>query len=127
MKAIDRDVSALKVIKDQVASISTMSARASADLERVMQKCESLENQSRRNNLLFFNLPDVCGETWAKSEESAIAFCKEMLTLLPAAIERAHRLGSFRENRASPRPLIVNSYKEKELILSRAFKLKGTR
>lgn len=97
------------MIKAEAASISTMKERASADLKRVIQKCENLENQSRRNNLLFFNLLDVRGETWAKAEESLIPFCNEMLGVVISlpAIERAHRLGSFRENRPSSRPIIV--------------------
>lgn len=102
----------------------------SASLDLLTQRCEYLENQSRRNNLLLYNIPDVPGESWKQSEEKAINFCETRLgvCLSPQAIERAHRIGPYRGNEANPRPVIIkfNSYKDRELILSKAPALKGT-
>lgn len=75
----------------------------------------------------FFGLPDGERETWAQSEKAVLDVCREKLgiQLSTAAIERAHRLGRFSHQKH--RPIIVKMvYKEKETVLSNAFKLKGT-
>uniref|UniRef100_A0A1S4LJU1 Uncharacterized protein n=3 Tax=Ixodes scapularis TaxID=6945 RepID=A0A1S4LJU1_IXOSC len=65
---------------------------------------DDLDNRSRRNNLIFFGIPDVQNETWATSEERIVSFCSEKLNIQidSAAIERAHRLGRFTLTKKRP-------------------------
>ncbi|KAH8020344.1 hypothetical protein HPB51_000977 [Rhipicephalus microplus] len=71
-------------------------------------------------NLLFLGIKDNIKETWEESEQKISTFCADKLkvTLEPGAMERAHRIGTFSENKT--RPIIVNlaHYKTKERILN---------
>ncbi|XP_049512298.1 uncharacterized protein LOC125940304 [Dermacentor silvarum] len=92
-------------------------------------RVDDAENRSRRNNLVFYGLPDTAAsETSAASEEKILRLCSDHLNvpLEPQDIERAHRVSRYSANR--PRPLIVrfNHYKKKEMVLSNGRKLKGT-
>lgn len=82
---------------------------------------------SRINNLLFYGIIDEPNETWSKSESKILQFCKDKLEGIAAAsdIERAHRLG--RPNPERTIPIIVNfqSFKVKQHVLSRGFKLEN--
>ena len=59
-------------------------------------KCDSLENQSRRNNLLFFGFPAVPAGTehWDECERKVKEASKEGMGITEdILIERAHRSG----------------------------------
>lgn len=87
------------------------------------------ENRSRRNNLVFYGLPDTtASETSAASEEKIIRLCSDHLNvpLEPQDIERAHRVDRYSANRQRPLIVKLNHYKKKELVLSNGRKLKGT-
>ena len=59
-------------------------------------KCDSLENQSRRNNLLFFGFPAVPAGTehWDECERKVKEAIKEGMGITEdILIERAHRSG----------------------------------
>ncbi|KAH9376509.1 hypothetical protein HPB48_006594 [Haemaphysalis longicornis] len=78
------------------------------------------------NNLLFFGLPDSKSETWKESEE-AFSFCSDKLGVaLAVNTDRAHRLGSFNEDKI--RPIIAQffRFKDKEYVLTSGIKLKDT-
>ncbi len=66
--------------------------------ESLVRKLDALENQSRRNNLIVYGLPEDEKENWDQSEEKVKAFMKEKLQIDDdIAIERAHRLGKRRK------------------------------
>lgn len=76
----------------------------------------------------LFGISDAKEETWARSEEHVVSFCREKLrvSLDPADIERAHRMGRYTE--AKKRPIIVKfaRFKTKSLILSATSQLKNS-
>ncbi|XP_065297986.1 uncharacterized protein [Dermacentor albipictus] len=93
-------------------------------------RLDDSENRSRRNNLIFYGLPDSSPrETYAESEKIITDHCLEHLEIAldPKDIERAHRLGRHTPNHL--RPIIVKfiSSKAKETILSKGPKFKGTK
>lgn len=97
-------------------------------MRNVMIKQDDIENRSRRNNLLFFGIPDSGKETWDDSEAKVIQLCTDKLgvTVNPSSVERAHRIGKHTVDK--PRPIIVKFglFKDKQRVLSAALKLKGT-
>ena len=83
------------------------------------EKYENLENQSRRENLKFYNVDETAGETWDNTEQKVRNYIQNDLKINSdnISIERAHRLpGKFK-----PRPIIVkfSFYKDRERILRR--------
>lgn len=98
-------------------------------------KVDQLEAQSRRDNLLFYGLPETpkrdgegnfISETWKDCEAKVKDFIKEKLGLSDSdiEIERAHRINT----KNKPRPIIAkfSHHKVKESVLSAAKLLKNT-
>ncbi|XP_040063069.1 uncharacterized protein LOC115323763 [Ixodes scapularis] len=126
--AMETDIALLKSFKDEMQDVGAQSTRLSTQLASVCSKQDDLENRSRRNNLLFYGIIDEPNETWSQSESKVIQFRNDKLEVTVAAsdIERAHRLG--RPSPERTRPIIVNfqSFKVKQHVLSRGFKLKNS-
>lgn len=100
----------------------------SAEIAALKACADDAENRQRRNNLLFFGMPDSKFETWKESEEAVVSFCSDKLgvALDSVNIDRAHRLGSFAEEKA--RPIIVRfvRFKDRESVLASGIKLRDT-
>ena len=104
--------------------------------EEVVSKTVDLEDCSCRNNLVFFNIPEVVDENSNRNEN-----CEEKIINLieekqffssdyEIFIDRAHRLGpKNKQANSRPRPIIVrfSFYKDKQRIIQNTKKLKGTK
>ena len=100
------------------------------NLERQLrEKCENLEYQARRSNLLFFGV----SEDTEESEETLVANIVKTDLQLPdlfPSFERAHRLGAKKENAdEKPRPIIVKFtfFRERQQIWDARYKLKNSK
>ena len=83
-------------------------------------KVELLDTQSRRNNLLFFGIPRVFGETWDLCEAKVREIIgQDMKVRQPVQIDRAQRVGSA---------ILVQfqSFKQREDVLSHSRELRAT-
>ena len=94
----------------------------------VREKLRDFEDRSRRNNLRIDGLNESEKETWEDTEEKVQQIFRNNLGLeatLP--IERAHRTGKVTEKKKS-RTVVLKmlSYKDRNLVLKNAHKLKGT-
>lgn len=121
-KKIDTLQSDLETARADTAQTSHMVLEMNA-------RMDDAENRSRRNNLIFYGVPDpVPHETSVQSEEKIIKLCSDHLhvTLEPTDIERAHRLGHHTNGRCRPLIVKLTFFKTKEVILSNGRKLKGT-
>ena len=89
------------------------------EFSTLQKRCEYLESQSRRNNLVFHGFDESQNETWEDCESKIKTYMNDDLNLDPrrVVIERAHRLG----NGNKPRPIIAKflSYKDKQSIQNR--------
>ncbi|KAK0141371.1 Ig kappa chain V-VI region NQ2-6.1 [Merluccius polli] len=89
-----------------------------------------IENQTRRNNILFDGIKDEKTETWHDTEVKAKKFLADHFKMDPKLIEveRAHRNGTFQLD-GRPRTMTVKllRFKDKEEIIKRAKCLKGTK
>ncbi|XP_037528633.1 uncharacterized protein LOC119405878 [Rhipicephalus sanguineus] len=92
-------------------------------------RLDEAENHSRRNNLIFYGVPETnTKESFAQSEQLIIDICRNNLDVNvdPKEIDRAHRLGKFSQNRRRPIIVKFTFHKTKSAILSCGRKFKGT-
>ena len=105
----------------------------SKNINELKLKSEDLEDRSRRNNLVFFGIPE------GNEEGNNTEDCDVLLTNIlkrtgivhdsvGSLFDRAHRLGVKKLNQERPRPIIVRVtfYKDKVHCLKNAFKLRGS-
>ena len=117
-----------KTISKLTEDVNKLPQAAFVETERAIK----LESQSIRNNLIFFNIPEVRQESSATTEFLLYTFLEQKLDMAAEEtneipIERAHRLGKIGEDN-KPRPIIAkfNFHKDKERILSSARTKAGT-
>ena len=83
------------------------------------EKHEQLESQSRRQNLILYDIKESDKETWEQSEQKVRDYIRDDLQLddTDIIIERAHRLNG----KNKPRPLIVkfSFFKDNEIVLKK--------
>ncbi|XP_049273359.1 uncharacterized protein LOC119398709 [Rhipicephalus sanguineus] len=95
--------------------------------DKLLAKVDDFENRTRRQNLLFFGVADrEKNETWETSENLIRDICKEVMKLDDISIERAHRIGAFKETQNRPIVACFSLWKARESVFKNAFKLKGT-
>ena len=99
------------------------------DPEYVANKLFDLEDRSRRNNLRIDGIPESRNETWEECEEEIQKVFNQKLGVKDDHIERAHRSRSkSNSNNGKPRTIVCKllNYKQKEEILRKTKKLKGS-
>ena len=98
------------------------------DLSGLETKLDYVDNQSRRNNVIFDNIPEASTkETWDETEISVKKIIVTNMGLKDAMpIERAHRIGKKRPDK--PRPVVVKflNHKDRQKVLSCGKNLKGS-
>lgn len=117
----------LQVVVNELSVVKKENEELKKQLAINCELLDKLENQSRRNNLIFSNIGNRNAvEFWEESEQRVIEFVTKQLNvdLNSEHIERAHRLG-----RGPNAPIIVkfSAFKKKNEILKNAFRAKGTR
>ena len=103
------------------------------EMKEVRDKTIDLEDRSRRDNLVFYGIDESSGEDCEKLVIEKIfinsgLFKKEEIDESVNIFERVHRLGPKKRDQERPRPIIakLGSFKDKERILQRSYKLKDT-
>ena len=121
-----KDVGDLLSLKSKLVSAEKDIVEIKNNVELHGNKIEYQENQSRRNNIRVFGIPESAGETW---ESAAI---KEKLNI-EVDIERAHRVerrrsGGINQHEAGVKPRVIvcrlSSWKQKEAVVRKARKEK---
>ncbi|KAH9369221.1 hypothetical protein HPB48_016936 [Haemaphysalis longicornis] len=116
-------------MRRELDDAKTLTAEITRHYHNFQSRADDSENHSRRNNLIFYGIPDPNPkECFADSEATVIRCITENLEIEihPSYVERAHRLG--RHSRDRVRPVIVkfSSFKVKQSILLEGKKFKGT-
>ncbi|KAH9367086.1 hypothetical protein HPB48_021735 [Haemaphysalis longicornis] len=121
---------ALQKIKDQGKKISQLTktvTNLNVTLSRQEERLISLEDRSRRNNLLVFGVEEGEAETTEDLEQTVLQdiFVRKLGVELKT-VERIHRIG--RKGGSLPRPVIMKLYdsREKLTVYKNCKKLKGT-
>lgn len=63
------------------------------DLQQLSKQTDYLENQSRRNNLRIYGIPEDSGEAWNQIEKKCLDFSQTNLTLPPYRWKEPTELG----------------------------------
>ncbi|XP_049268671.1 uncharacterized protein LOC119383916 [Rhipicephalus sanguineus] len=128
LSKIESDCSSIKQLNTDIGSLRTTTEQITNRIVNLETRIDDSEDRSRRNNLVFFGIMDAERETWAQSERLVIDVCQTNLgvTMQSRDIERAHRLGRFRQNKNRPIIVRLSNFKDKEEILSCARKLKDS-
>lgn len=95
----------------------------------LQSQIDELEDRSRGDNPIFYGIADDASETWQQSEFHIRELLSKHLKLqIPdSVISRAHRIGTFAQNRNRPIIMKFACFKTKDKILSQKAMLKGTR
>ena len=101
--------------------------RKEVDVKSVSERVRSLEDYSRRNNIVVDGLVEDKEENSEKLQVNISKLLSEKLNLIPE-IDVFHRLGKIDESTAKHRPVIIkfNKQEDKHSCLRSASKLKGT-
>ena len=116
LQTANDDIAALNQNMDDLVRENTTMKK---ELQNQRSKIDYMENQSRRQNLLFHNIPRKPNETWDDCESAVRDVLKNRLKITAdVMIDRAHRVGTAIVAR-------LQNYKDKNLILRNARKLKN--
>ena len=88
-----------------------------------------MEVYQRRENLRFYGIRETSGATEENVKEVLVGFMQNELDSEADTIEfqRIHRIGRSKPSQDKPRPIITQflRYSDRELVMSRAKKLRG--
>lgn len=113
----------LSLVTNDICVLQGTTSELSQATTSLLTRIDDLEIHSRRCNLVIRGLTDVAGESWVPTQQKVTQFAFERLNIaiLNFDIERAHRLGTYKQGRA--KPIMV---KTKTKLLLTSSKLKGT-
>ncbi|XP_040063739.2 uncharacterized protein LOC120838065 [Ixodes scapularis] len=126
--AIEETVESFKSVSKNFDIFSSTVLTLKQTVSSLENKVDDLENRMRRNNLIFFGIPENLNETKRDLEKVIISeILEDKLGIENVGVERIHRIG--RPNKGKSRPVILKlfDYNVKENILRNARKLKGTK
>ncbi|XP_031347740.1 uncharacterized protein LOC116174086 [Photinus pyralis] len=108
----DTAIRNIAILSATIENLKTENSNLRTQMQQMEKKIDYLENQSRRNNVIFYNVKEDAKETWEDTEAKVrqIIDSQYKISLGDKDIERAHRLGT----------------NVKDFIVRNAFKLKNT-
>ncbi|KAB0796527.1 hypothetical protein PPYR_10588 [Photinus pyralis] len=106
----DTAIRNIAILSATIENLKTENSNLRTQMQQMEKKIDYLENQSRRNNVIFYNVKEDAKETWEDTEAKVrqIIDSQYKISLGDKDIERAHRLGT------------------NDFIVRNAFKLKNT-
>ncbi|CAH3185638.1 unnamed protein product, partial [Porites lobata] len=121
-----KDVGDLSSLKSKLVGAGKDIVEIKNTVEFQGNKKEYQENQSRRNNIRVFGIPESAGETWEMAKTGMRDAIKEKLNI-EVDIERAHRVeqsiksGGINQHQADAKPRVIvcrlSSWKQKEAVV----------
>ncbi|XP_065678105.1 uncharacterized protein LOC136093113 [Hydra vulgaris] len=125
---IEKDLCDINFQENDISEkISQIKKYCDKEINSLYKKSIDLENRSRRNNLRIDGQQELSSESYEDCEKAAKDIFKTLLKIpSEVVVERAHRIGQFKENK--PRTLVLKllNYQDKNKILKAGKQLKGT-
>ena len=123
---LDQAEDRISTAEDTITTLESRLNKTQQMVSTLTSKCESLESQSRRNNMIVVGLPEK--DTDGKDVEMFLErWIPRMIgdeeALPPGSVERGHRLGKPRGAAATtPRPLILKflNFRDKTRVMKKA-------
>ena len=122
-------------LKGQIKDNNFMIDTSRKNILKVEDKARDLEDRQRRNNLVFFKIPESTRGERENCEKLVVdelmrcgIISEEERDDSQYLMDRAHRLGKRDDRKPHPRPIIVRMtmFKDKQHILKNGYKLSGS-
>ena len=138
LKVLDEGMSLMnseiEIMKENIKLWEEKTARVERKLQGEIETLRDeklyMEVYQRRENLRFYGIREASGTTEENVKEVLVGFMQNELDISEAdtiEFQRIHRIGRFNPSQDKPRPIIARflRYSDRELVMSRAKKLKG--
>ena len=114
-------------LSDKIVETKVETDKIHKDMYNVYTKTSDLEDRSKRNNLIFYNIEESPQENCDKKVDTLLQ-AQQMLHEgdNELAVDRAHRLGKREDGRTRPLIIRCTYYKDKEWIINNKYKLRDS-
>ena len=104
---VDENIATIKTLNTYKKENDNKIQELEGQIKAMQQRQDEMEDQARRSNLRFDNVPETENETWENSATIVSNLLKKMDLPEDTPIERAHRIGRYDPQRDRPRTIIA--------------------
>ena len=124
---IDEQKTKISNLIEENTNLKSRLDKNDVDMSNLQSKVLYIEDQSRRNNIRFVNVPDEPNESWEQTADKVKTLLKDNLEMAEVPLARAHRIGKFDPESRKARTVVAKfeRFQDREMALRNARKLKS--